>query len=125
MPSRLFLAVSGASGAIAVAVDAAATHLLAAEPYRLNLAATAARYGLIHAAALLGIVLLNDRRGGGFWLAAAGWCFVAGLALFCGSLDLLAAGAPHDVAVAAPWGGIAFILGWLALLIAALRPKSL
>jgi uncharacterized membrane protein YgdD (TMEM256/DUF423 family) len=124
MPSRLFLAISGAAGAVSVAVDAAATHLLAAEPYRLNLAATAARYGLIHAAALLGIALLVDRRGG-FWLAAAGWCFVAGLVLFCGSLDLLAAGAPHGFAVAAPWGGTAFILGWLAILIAALRPKSL
>lgn len=123
--SRLFLAVSGVSGAVAVAVDAAATHLLAADPYRLNLAATGARYGLIHAAALLGIALLGDRRGGGIWLAAAGWCFVLGSVLFCGSLDLLAAGAPHGFAMAAPWGGTAFILGWLAILIAALRAKNL
>lgn len=125
MPTRFFLAVSGISGAISVAVDAAATHLLAADPYRLGLAATSARYGLLHAAALLGLALLGARRGGGVWLAAAGWCFVAGLALFCGSLDLLAAGAPHGFAVAAPWGGTAFILGWLAILIAALRAKSL
>jgi uncharacterized membrane protein YgdD (TMEM256/DUF423 family) len=120
--SRIFLAIAGAAGAISVAVDAAATHLLAGDDYRLGLAATASRYGLIHAAALLALALLIERSG--FWLCAAGWCFVIGLVLFCGSLDLLAAGAPHIVAHAAPWGGTAFILGWLGVLVAALRPKQ-
>ncbi len=120
--SRIFLAIAGAAGAISVAVDAAATHLLTGDAYRLGLAATASRYGMIHAAALLALALLIERSG--FWLCAAGWCFVIGLALFCGSLDLLAAGAPHIIAHAAPWGGTAFILGWLAVLVAALRPKQ-
>jgi uncharacterized membrane protein YgdD (TMEM256/DUF423 family) len=118
---RIFLAIAGAAGAISVAVDAAATHLLAADAYRLGLAETASRYGLIHAAALVGLVFIVERGG---WLRAAGWCFVAGLILFCGSLDLLAAGAPRIVAHAAPWGGTAFILGWLAILVAALRPTK-
>ncbi|HEY3920457.1 MAG TPA: DUF423 domain-containing protein [Stellaceae bacterium] len=122
MPSRVFLAVAGASGAVSVGIDAAATHLLAGDAERLAFAATAARYGVIHAAALLALALLIERANN-FWLKAAGWCFVAGLAMFCGSLDLLAAGAPHGVAAAAPWGGTAFILGWLAVLVAALRPR--
>jgi uncharacterized membrane protein YgdD (TMEM256/DUF423 family) len=112
----------GAAGAISVAVDAAATHLLAGDAYRLGLAETASRYGLIHAAALVALVFLIDR--GSCWLRAAGWCFIVGLVLFCGSLDLLAGGAPPIIARAAPWGGTAFILGWLALLVAALRPKK-
>lgn len=119
---RIFLAIAGAAGAVSVAVDAAATHLLAGEADRLGLAQTASRYGLIHAAALLTLVFLIER--GGCWLCAAGWCFVVGLVLFCGSLDLLAAGAPPFFAHAAPWGGTAFILGWLAVLVAALRPKK-
>ncbi|HVA13866.1 MAG TPA: DUF423 domain-containing protein [Stellaceae bacterium] len=123
MPRRFFLAMAGLSGALAVAVDAAATHLLAGDLYRLDLAATSARYGMIHAAALLALALLAERADG-FWLAAAGWCFVAGIALFCGSLDLLAAGAPHGFAAAAPWGGTAFIVGWLAVAVAALRAKK-
>jgi uncharacterized membrane protein YgdD (TMEM256/DUF423 family) len=123
VPPRIFLAVAGLAGAVSVAVDAAATHLLAGDPYRLGLAATAARYGLVHAAVLVALVLLIERRRG-FWLVIAGWCLVAGLLLFCGSLDLLAAGAPHGFAMAAPWGGTAFILGWLAILIAALQPKE-
>lgn len=122
MPSRFFLAIAGLAGAIAVAVDAAATHLLAGDAYRLGFTATGSRYGLIHAAALVGLALLIERRGG-LWLAVAGWCFVAGEVLFCGSLYLLAAGAPHSFAIAAPWGGTSFILGWLAVLVAALRPS--
>ena len=124
MTPRVFLAIAGIAGAISVAGDAAATHLLAGDPQRLDFAATAARYGLIHAASLLALVLAATRGGSG-WLTLAGWCFAAGLILFCGSLDLLAAGAPHGVAIAAPWGGTAFILGWLAVLVAALRPKPL
>lgn len=122
MTGRVFLAVAGAAGAISVAVDAAATHLLVGDAYRLGLAVTASRYGMMHAAALLALVFLIERAG--WWLCAAGWCFVVGLVLFCGSLDLLAAGAPHAVAHAAPWGGTAFILGWLAVLVAAVRPKK-
>ncbi len=122
-PARIFLAVSGAAGALSVAFDAAATHLLAGDAYRLGLAQTASRYGLVHAAALLAMSLLGER--GGLWLRAAGWFFVGGIVLFCGSLDLLAAGAAHGFARAAPWGGTAFILGWLGVLIAAVRPRRL
>lgn len=106
---RIFLAIAGAAGAVCVSVDAAATHLLVGDGYRLGLAETAARYGLIHAAALLALVFLIERGGG--WLRAAGWCFIVGFVLFCGSLDLIAAGAPPIIARAAPWGGTAFVLG--------------
>ena len=120
--SRIFLAVAGTTGGISVAVEAAATHLLAGDVYRVGLAETASRYGLIHASALLALSFPVARGDG--WLRAAGWCFIAGLALFCGSLDLLAAGAPPIIARAAPWGGTAFILGWLAILVAAFRRKK-
>mgnify|MGYP001133499183 CR=1 FL=1 len=43
------------------------------------------------------------------------WLFVAGIALFCGSLYALALGAPSAVGFATPFGGAAFIAGWLML----------
>ena len=122
MSERVFLAVAWASGAISAAIDAAASHLLASDPYRAALAAAAARYGLIHAAALLGLAVLVARSPS-LWACIAGWLFVAGLALFCGGLDLVALGAPGGLTVLAPFGGTAFILGWIALLVAALRPR--
>ncbi len=124
MAARIFLIAAGSSGAASVAADAVARHLLAGDAYRLDLASISARYGLLHAAALVGVTALAAREGGDFWLSLAGWLFVAGLLLFSGSLDLVAFGAPARLAMAAPWGGTAFIAGWLALLVAALRSRG-
>jgi uncharacterized membrane protein YgdD (TMEM256/DUF423 family) len=123
---RIWLALAGISGAVAVGAEAAARHLLAQNAYRLDLAATGGRYGLVHALAL-GLVAVLAASGaiggaGRRWLLLSGWCFAAGLVLFCGSLYLLAGGAPAALARLTPVGGLAFIAGWLALAIAALQP---
>jgi uncharacterized membrane protein YgdD (TMEM256/DUF423 family) len=123
MAGRAFLAIAGLSGALSVAADAVARHLLAGDSHLFEFATISARYGLIHAAALVGVTALRDRHDNGLWLAVSGWLFAAGLLLFCGSLDLVAAGAPAALTALTPWGGTAFILGWLALLIAALVPR--
>lgn len=41
--------------------------------------------------------------------------FAFGVVAFSGSLYLLALGAPHWVGVVTPFGGTAFIVGWVAL----------
>ncbi|HXQ50892.1 MAG TPA: DUF423 domain-containing protein [Stellaceae bacterium] len=123
---RLFAGVAALSGAAAVIADAAARHLLAGDEARVELAATAARYGLVHAAALLALAaLLRDAPPGPprAWLAASGWCFAAALLLFCGGLYLRAAGAGPAVTPLVPAGGTLFIAGWAALLVAALWPR--
>jgi uncharacterized membrane protein YgdD (TMEM256/DUF423 family) len=126
MSERLWLALAGLSGAAAVAAEAASRHLLAGDPYRLELAATGGRYGLIHAVALVAVALLADAARPGArrrWLAISGWCLAAALLLFPGSLYLLAAGAPGAVARLTPIGGTLFIAGWLALAVAALQRR--
>ena len=45
---------------------------------------------------------------------AAAWMFVAGVALFGGSLYALALGAPRGIGAVTPIGGIAFLAGWAA-----------
>ena len=127
MMERIWVGVAGLCGAIAVAADAAAQHLLLDDPHRLMLATTAARYGLLHAAVLIGLAALRrvtqPSGAAALWLLLAGWCLVAGLVLFCGSLLSLAAGAPVAVARAAPLGGMLLIAGWAALFIHALCPR--
>ena len=123
MRGRIFLAIAGLFGALSVGLDAATRHLLEGDAQRLEFARIAARYGLIHAAALIGVALLAQRQDAGLWLGLAGWLLVAGLVLFCGSLALLAGGAPPLVAMLTPWGGVAFIAGWLALFVAAVAPR--
>lgn len=86
-------------------------------------------------------VLHLDARGSGIWQTAVGfhfwhalafsiaafaaphgrsrrtalWAFAVGIVLFCGSLYALALGAPERLGVVTPIGGIAFVIGWLAL----------
>jgi uncharacterized membrane protein YgdD (TMEM256/DUF423 family) len=122
---RIWIAIAGLSGALAVGVEAVVRHHLAEQPDRLVLAGIGGRYGLAHAVALLVAAALaaNGSLGSGRWLAVSGWCFTAGLVLFCGSLYLLALGAPQFLAWATPVGGLAFIAGWLALAVAALAPR--
>jgi uncharacterized membrane protein YgdD (TMEM256/DUF423 family) len=125
MIERVWLALAGLSGAAAVAADAVSRHLAAADADSLDLAATGARQGLIHAAALLG--------GGGARppratrhaaaLGLRGWCLAGGLLLFPGGLYLLAMGAPSALVRLVPVGGVLFIAGWAALLVAAVVPR--
>ncbi|HZT51496.1 MAG TPA: DUF423 domain-containing protein [Stellaceae bacterium] len=123
---RVFIALAALAGGAAVAADAAARHLLASDPYRMGLAATAARYGLAHGAALLAVALLGRFVPAGaarLWLLASGWCFVAALVLFCAPLYVLAAGLAPGIAALVPVGGTLFIAGWAALFCAAASPR--
>jgi uncharacterized membrane protein YgdD (TMEM256/DUF423 family) len=126
MIERIWLALAGLSGVAAVAADAVSRHLAAGDAYRLDLAATGARYGLVHAGALLGVAVLA-RQGQlgmrGRWLGLCGWCLAGGLLLFPGGLYLLAMGAPAAVARLVPLGGVLFIAGWAALFAAAVAPR--
>jgi uncharacterized membrane protein YgdD (TMEM256/DUF423 family) len=111
---RSWVALAGLSGLLAVIADAAARHALPGEAVRAEWAGIAARYALLHAAALLALAALPL---GGRWLAAAGWGFAAGMVLFCGSLYLAALGAPPAVLQATPVGGTVLIAAWAALLV--------
>lgn len=123
MIEKLWLGWAGLSGAVAVTAEAAARHLSAGDAHQLDLAATAARYALVHSAALFAVAMFAARwriGSGRRWLIAGGWAFAGGLGLFCGSLYLLALGAPAVVAWATPFGGTLFIAGWAALFVMAL-----
>ncbi len=115
MTPRTILTLAALLGAGAVATGAFAAHALAGDPRAADLVTTAARHQMWHALALLGLAALRlDTR-----LPALAW--LLGVILFCGALYALALGAPGWVAMAAPFGGAAFIVGWLALGVAAWR----
>jgi uncharacterized membrane protein YgdD (TMEM256/DUF423 family) len=80
---------------------------------------TGATYQMYHALALVGVGILLSRFSvsGSAWLAAAGWLFVAGTLLFSGSLYALALSGTRWLGAITPIGGVAFLLGWLALAI--------
>lgn len=81
---------------------------------------TAVRYQLVHALALMLIAVLSERRDG-LALRLAGWSYALGVLLFSGSLYVLALDGPRFLGPVTPIGGLAFVLGWMALAVAALR----
>ena len=75
---------------------------------------TAVQYHLIHALALVVVGTLLSRSEARA-IVVAGWSFALGVLLFSGSLYLLALGGPAILGPITPLGGVAFIVGWLAL----------
>jgi len=55
------------------------------------------------------------------WVArAAGWCFLAGIVLFSGSLYALALTGVTILGAVTPIGGLAFLVGWVLLIAVAI-----
>ena len=117
---RVFLGLGAISAALAVALGAFAAHGLCSRISADALAAfeTGARYHMYHSLALLAVAWAVTRWPSA-WTSAAGWLFVAGTVLFSGSLYLLAVTGVRALGAITPLGGLAFILGWLALACAA------
>ena len=113
---RLFFGVGAVSAALAVALGAFAAHGLRSRISADALATfeTGARYHMYHALALLAVAWACARWPSA-WASAAGWLFMAGTVLFSGSLYLLAVTGVRTLGAITPFGGLAFILGWLAL----------
>jgi uncharacterized membrane protein YgdD (TMEM256/DUF423 family) len=112
----LLLALGGVSGAIGVGLAAMASHRGGG-----NLG-IAANFLLMHAPALLALSLMAGRR-----TAAAGAALLTlGLVLFCGDLVMRDLAGSRLFPLAAPLGGGALILGWLALVLSAIfdRPET-
>ena len=81
---------------------------------------TGVRYHLIHALGLLAVAWAASRWPNA-WVGAAGWLFVAGIAVFSGSLYVLAVTGIRWLGAITPLGGVCLIAGWVVLAVGALR----
>jgi uncharacterized membrane protein YgdD (TMEM256/DUF423 family) len=113
--AKLFLVLGSLSAAVSVALGAAGAHALANLPeLTQSWFRTALQYQQFHALGLLAIGLLADRLTSR-WISAAGWLMLTGTLLFSGNLYLRSLADVHTLHAVTPFGGGAFILGWLAL----------
>ena len=81
---------------------------------------TGVRYQMYHALALLAVGWAVTRWPGA-WVGAAGWLFLVGIVVFSGSLYVMTFTGARWLGAITPIGGVAFILGWVALAVAALK----
>jgi uncharacterized membrane protein YgdD (TMEM256/DUF423 family) len=126
-PDSLFLRLAASFGATGVALGAFGAHglkkALADNPRGPDLLAafeTGCRYQMLHALALFGVAFLVAACPGRA-ARTAGWLFTAGIVLFSGSLYLLGGLGWKWLGPVTPLGGLSFIAGWIALLVAAGR----
>lgn len=123
---RIFIAIAAILGGLAVAAGAFASHALKEKlaERALEIFETGARYQMYHALALLLVALLLTRtEASPTPLIASGWAFVVGVALFSGSLYALSLSGIKWLGAITPLGGVAFMVGWGCLAIAALSFK--
>ena len=79
---------------------------------------TAVLYHFIHALGLLAVGWLATLKPINFFVKCAGGAFVIGIFLFSGSLYLLSVTQIKKFGIITPFGGIAFLAGWLFLALA-------
>ena len=119
---RTFLMLAAFFGFTGVALGAFAAHglknRLSAE--YLAIFHTGVLYQLIHALAILGVAVLAAQLPGRL-MTMAGWSFALGIVLFSGSLYVLTLTGISKLGIITPFGGLAFLVGWLCLGLAAWR----
>jgi uncharacterized membrane protein YgdD (TMEM256/DUF423 family) len=131
--SRQWIAVGAALAALGVAFGAFGAHLLPGIleklghqgddlSHRIDIFETAVRYQMFHAMALVFVGLALQVRDIRPWRVAA-WAFLIGIALFSGLLKVLTfAGDDWKwLGAVVPFGGVAMIVGWIAVAVGALR----
>jgi uncharacterized membrane protein YgdD (TMEM256/DUF423 family) len=109
----MLIAVGSLFAALAVAAGAFGAHMLKSilDPPMLAVFETAARYQMYHALGMIAVGLAGQVFGVP-QMARAGWCFAAGIFLFCGSLYGVSLLGIRWLGAMTPIGGLAFIIGW-------------
>jgi uncharacterized membrane protein YgdD (TMEM256/DUF423 family) len=112
---KLLLSAAGISLLMATIAGAVGSHALPlADEQSLASFETAVHFQFFHGFGVIAITLVGLAGRGGFIRAAAAWLMVAGTVLFCGSIYARTLGVSPGIVAAAPYGGVAFMLGWLA-----------
>ncbi|KAF2389548.1 MULTISPECIES: DUF423 domain-containing protein [Pseudomonas] len=119
---RGFLMLAAFFGFTGVALGAFAAHGLKNRltPEYLAIFHTGVTYQLVHTLALLGVALLATQIPGRL-ITWAGASFAIGILLFSGSLYLLTITGVSKLGIITPFGGLAFLIGWFCLGLAAWR----
>ena len=126
MTPQKWIAAGAVSAALAVSIGAFGAHALKARLAAdlLEIFETGVRYHFYHAIGGVLAGLVAERRAGSGAGSLAGWSFLAGTLFFSGSLYLLAVTGMRWLGAVTPLGGVAFVVGWVALARAAFAPQS-
>ena len=120
---KFFLIAGAVNALLSVAFGAFGAHMLegrVADKY-LDTWQTAVQYQMFHAVGLMvvGILMSSSLIGTLGSLSWAGYLMLAGIIIFSGSLYVLSLTGISILGAITPIGGVAFIIGWIMLIVAA------
>ena len=121
---NIFIILGSLNAFLAVSLDALGTHALKTQltaHHMLAVYQTSIQYHLIHSIGLLCIGILVHKWPTMLYIKLAGWSLALGIVLFSGSLYVLSISGTHNLSFITPFGGFAFLLGWMLLTIAAFK----
>jgi uncharacterized membrane protein YgdD (TMEM256/DUF423 family) len=112
----LLLSAAGISLLAATIAGAVGSHALTfADAQAQRSFETAVQFHFFHGLGVIAIVLVGLSGRAGLTRVTAAWLMLTGTLLFCGSIYARALGASAGIVAVAPYGGVAFMLGWIAL----------
>jgi len=119
---RTFFVLGSLLAFLAVGLGAFGAHSLQGTfaPGMADVYETGVKYQFYHSLAMFAVAFALTQ-----WprssAAIAGWLFLAGIILFSGSLYLLSITGTRTLGIITPFGGLAFLAGWLVLAWSAYR----
>lgn len=119
---KIFIVLGSLNAFLSVVLGAFGAHGLKNKlsPEMLAIYQTGVQYHMYHA---IGLILIGMLA---YWLDPstlnwAGWSLLIGIILFSGSLYVLSISGIKWLGAITPLGGLAFLIGWLLIVIAAFR----
>ena len=123
---KLFVILGSLSAFVGVALGAFGAHGLKTKvtPEMLTVWQTGVQYHLVHALGLVLIGILCQLMPETSMVRNAGWMILIGTVLFSGSLYVMVLSNIRALGMITPLGGVAFLVGWLLIAIAAWQQTS-
>ena len=82
------------------------------------------RYQMYHSIVMLAVAIALNHGPDNAWLKRACWFWLAGIAIFSGSLYVLAVTNVRWLGAITPIGGVALIAGWCCIIAGGLRRQT-
>lgn len=123
MSPRSFITAGALFMVFAVGFGAFGAHMVQEmlTPDRFEVYQTGVEYHFYHALGLLLLGLISLKFPESKWLIWSGYFLIAGILIFSGSLYILTLTNTGWFGAMTPIGGVAFILGWIFLVIGVMR----
>ncbi|MBU5211257.1 DUF423 domain-containing protein [Heyndrickxia oleronia] len=120
---KVFIIIGAINAFLSVALGAFGAHGLAdkLDPKYLDIWKTGVNYQMFHALGMIAVGIIAGNIQGSSLMSWSGWLMLVGIILFSGSLYILSLTKIGILGAITPIGGVAFLVAWVLLVIAAVK----